>query len=141
MQLNTYLHFEDDCREAFEFYRSIFGGEFSFLVTFADGPEDMPPVPEDERGRIMHVSLPVGDGVLMGSDHTSAFGPPPNLGNNYSISIDADSRDETDQLFAGLSQGGNAAMEPQDMFWGAYFGMCTDKFGVNWMLSYETSEG
>ena len=138
MQLNTYLHFNDNCREAFEFYRSVFGGEFSTLVTFADGPDDMP-VPDAEKARIMHVSLPVGGGVLMGSDTTSAFGPPPNVGNNTSISIDADSRDETDRLFASLSQGGNVAMEPQDTFWGAYFGMCTDRFGINWMLSHETS--
>ena len=141
MQLNTYLHFNDNCREAFEFYRSVFGGEFSWIVTFADGPADMPPVPDDEQNLIMHVSLDIGDSVLMGSDSTSAFGPPPTVGNNYSLSISADSREETDRLFAGLSDGGNVAMEPADMFWGAYFGMCTDKFGVNWMVSHETSAG
>ena len=80
MHLNTYLHFGDNCREAFEFYRSIFGGEFMFLSTFADGPEDMPPVPDGEKGRIMHVSLQIGDSVLMGSDSTSAFGRPPDVG-------------------------------------------------------------
>ncbi len=138
MQLNTYLHFEDNCREAFDFYRSVFGGEFSFIVTFAEGPEDMP-VPDGEKGRIMHVSLPIGDSVLMGSDSTSIFGPPPNVGDNCSISVDTESKEETDRLFAGLSVGGNVAMEPQDMFWGAYFGMCTDKFGINWMISFETS--
>ena len=138
MQLNTYLHFEDNCREVFEFYRSVFGGEFTFFVTFADAPDDMPPVPEDERNRIMHVSFPIGDSVLMGSDSTSLFGPPPNVGNNYSISISTTSKGETDRLFAALSEGGNSAMEPQDMFWGSYFGMCTDKFGVNWMLDYYT---
>ena len=139
MNLNTYLHFGDNCREAFEFYRSLFGGEFSWMATFGDGPADMPPVPDSEKGLIMHVSLQVGDSVLMGSDSTSAFGPPPNVGNNYSITINADSREETDRLFAGLSDGGNVAMPPQDMFWGAYFGMCTDKFGVNWMVNYEVS--
>lgn len=138
MDLNAYLHFNDNCREAFEFYRSVFGGEFDTLLTFADGPDDMPPLPEHELGRIMHVSLPVAGGVLMGSDSCSAFGPPPVAGNNFSISISTDSRDETDRLFAGLADGGNVAMEPQEMFWGAYFGMCTDKFGVNWMLSNET---
>ncbi len=141
MQLNTYLHFEDNCREAFEFYRSAFGGEFSWVATFADGPSDMPPLPDDEKDRIMHISLDIGDSVLMGSDTTSVFGPPPNVGNNYSVSVSADSREETDRLFAALSAGGNVAMPPQDMFWGAYFGMCTDKFGVNWMLSYETQGG
>ena len=141
MQLNTYLHFEDNCREAFEFYRSVFGGEFAWIATFADGPADMPPVPDGEKGLIMHVSLPIGDSVLMGSDSTSAFGQPPNVGNNYSISISADSREETDRLFSALSEGGSVAMQPADMFWGAYFGMCADKFGVNWMLSHESSEG
>ena len=104
MQLNTYLHFNDNCREAFEFYRSVFGGEFSWMATFADGPADMPPVPDNEKDLIMHVSLNIGDSVLMGSDTTSAFGPPPNVGNNYSVSVSADSREETDRLFAGLSE-------------------------------------
>ncbi len=139
MQLDTYLHFGGNCREAFEFYRSLFGGEFTFYSTFGEGPSDMPPVPDDEKDRVMHVSLPIGSNTLMGSDSTSAFGPPPTVGNNYSVSISADSREETDRLFAGLSEGGNVAMQPQDMFWGAYFGMCTDRFGINWMLNCEAS--
>ena len=138
MDLNAYLHFDDNCREAFEFYRSVFGGDFAFIATFAEGPADMPTLPEHERGRIMHVSLPVGGGVLMGSDTCSAFGPPPVPGNNFSISVSSDSRPETDRLFAALSDAGNVAMQPQEMFWGAYFGMCTDRFGVNWMLNNET---
>ncbi len=138
MDLNAYLHFDDNCREAFEFYRSVFGGDFAFIATFAEGPAAMPTLPEHERGRIMRVSLPVGGGVLMGSDTCSAFGPPPVPGNNFSISISSDSRAETDRLFAALSDAGNVAMQPQEMFWGAYFGMCTDRFGVNWMLNYET---
>ena len=137
MQLNTYLNFAGNCREAFEFYRSLFGGEFMFLSTYADGPGDMPPIPHGEKDWIMHVSLPVGESVLMGSDVASSFGPAPTLGNGYSISIQLDSREETDRLFAGLSDGGNAAVSPQDMFWGAYFGMCTDRFGVQWMLNCE----
>ena len=141
MNLNAYLHFNDNCREAFEFYRSVFGGEFTFISTFADGPADMPPVPDAEQDRIMHVSLPVGSGTLMGSDTTSAFGPPPVAGNNFSISINTDSRPDTDRVFGLLSAGGNVAMTPQDMFWGAYFGMCTDKFGVNWMLNCEAAGG
>ncbi len=141
MNLNAYLHFDDNCREAFEFYRSVFGGEFAIVSTFADGPADLPPVPDHEKGRIMHVSLPIGSGMLMGSDTTSVFGPPPTMGNNFSISISADSRAETDRLFSLLSEGGNVAMPPRDMFWGAYFGMCTDRFGVNWMLNCEPAAG
>ena len=138
MNLNTYLHFNDNCREAFEFYRSVFGGAFDILLTFAEGPEDMPPLPDHEKTRIMHVSLSVGGAVLMGSDSCSAFGPPPISGNNFSISISTETREETDRLFVALADGGSVAMQPQDMFWGAYFGMCTDRFGISWMLSNET---
>ena len=138
MNINAYFHFNDNCREAFEFYRSVFGGEFSWIATFGDGPADMP-VPDGEENRIMHISLPIGSGVLMGSDTTSLFGPPPHAGNNFSISIATESRAETDRLINGLSAGGTVAMPPQDMFWGAYFGLCTDRFGFNWMVNFETA--
>ena len=136
MTLNTYLHFNGDCREAFEFYRSIFGGDFEIVQTFGDGPPDMG-IPDAEKNNIMHVSLSVGASMLMGSDVPSAFGPPPNKGNNFSISYDAQSKKETDDLFAKLSEGGVATMPPQDMFWGAYFGSCIDRFGIRWMVSCE----
>ena len=136
MTLNTYLHFNGDCREAFEFYRSIFGGDFEIVQTFGDGPPDMG-IPDAEKNNIMHVSLSVGASMLMGSDVPSAFGPPPNKGNNFSISYDAQSKKETDDLFAKLSEGGVATMPPQDMFWGAYFGSCIDRFGISWMVSCE----
>ena len=136
MTLNTYLHFNGDCREAFDFYRSIFGGDFEIVQTFGDGPPDMG-IPDAEKNNIMHVSLSVGASMLMGSDVPAAFGPPPNKGNNFSISYDAQSKKETDDLFAKLSEGGVATMPPQDMFWGAYFGSCIDRFGINWMVSCE----
>jgi len=135
MSLNTYLTFNGNCREAFEFYRSVFGGDFSVIQTFGDGPPDMG-VPESEKDRIMHVSLPVGSSVLMGSDSCSAFGPPAEMGNNFSISVEVDSREHCDQLFAGLSEGGSVKMPMQEMFWGAYFGTWTDRYGVNWMINY-----
>ncbi len=136
MEINTYLNFNGDCRAAFEFYRSVFGGEFAWLATFGDGPPDMA-IPEDERDRVMHVSLSIGSGVLMGSDTTSAFGPPSNSGNNFSISVATDSREETDRLLNGMSEGGTVTMPPADMFWGAYFAACTDKFGINWMFNHD----
>ncbi len=86
MDINTYLNFNGDCRQAFEFYRSVFGGEFAHVATFGEGPPDFP-APENEKDRIMHVSLPIGSGVLMGSDTSSAFGPPGTAGNNFSISV------------------------------------------------------
>ena len=139
MALNTYLTFEDNCREAFEFYRSIFGGEFTFISTFREGPEDME-IPEEDLDRIMHVSLPIGKSVLMGSDSSSAFCPPLVVGNNFSLSIEAESKEHADAVFAKLSDGGAVSMPMADAFWGAYFGACTDKFGINWQVLAEQSQ-
>ena len=136
MTLSTYLAFDGNCREAFEFYRSVFGGEFAFIQTFGDGPSDMG-VPEDEMGKIMHISFPIGSSVLMGSDTSTQFGPPTIVGNNFSISYATESKEQTDELFAKISEGGAVTMPPADMFWGSYFGTCTDKFGVNWMFNWE----
>ena len=135
MTLNTYLTFESNCREAFEFYREVFGGDLLDLTTFAEVP-DMD-VPEAEKDRIMHVSLPIGDSVLMGSDSCSAFGPPPVVGDNFSISIQGRSKEHCDELCARLSRGGTVKMPMQETFWGAYFGQWTDRFGINWMINYD----
>ena len=140
MSLNTYLTFDGNCREAFEFYRSVFGGEFAVIQTFGDGPPDMG-VPDDEKDRIMHVSLPVGSSVLMGSDSCSSFGGPPTMGDNFSISIAGESREHCDAIFARLSDGGAVKMPMNETFWGAYFGMWTDRFGINWMINYELPQG
>ena len=138
--LSTYINFDGNCREAFEFYRSVFGGEFEIIQTFADSPDEFP-VPEDEKANIMHVAFPIGESVLMGSDTPSGFGPPLVAGNNFSISVSPDSREEADRLFAALSDGGAVNMPMGDMFWGSYFGACADKFGVNWMIGYDAPQG
>ncbi len=138
MSLATYLHFGGNCREAFEFYRSVFGGEFGVFQTMGDGPGDMP-IPDSEKDLVMHVQLPIGSSVLMGSDVPSMFGPPPVVGNNFSISYAPESREQLDALLAKLSDGGSVQMEPQDMFWGAYFASCKDRFGIGWMLNFETA--
>ena len=135
MTLSIYLNFNGNCREVFEFYRSIFGGEFQILETFGNGPPDMG-VPEDERDNIMHVSYPIGSSVLMGSDMPSNFGAASDMGNNFSIAYSTSSKEETDDLFAKMSEGGTVTMALGDMFWGSYFGACIDKFGVNWMFDY-----
>ena len=140
MTLNVYLNFGGNCREVFEFYRCVFGGEFSVMETFGNGPPDMG-VSEADRDLIMHMSLPVGSSVLMGSDMPSGFGGPPVVGNNFSISYLTQSREETDSLFAKLSEGGTVTMPLQDMFWGSYFGAFTDKFGINWQFNYEIPQG
>ena len=134
MSLNIYLTFGGNCREAFEFYRSVFGGDFQAFQTFADGPEDMP-VAEEDKDKVMHVSLPFGDSVLMGSD-SSSFGPPLAVGNNFSVSIVGRSREHCDEVFAKLSAGGSVTMPLQETFWGSYYGMWTDRFGINWMVNY-----
>jgi len=132
--MNLYLNFSGSCREAFEFYQSVFGGEFAALQTFADAPPEagMPPEVADQ---IMHISLPMTDGVLMGSDVTS----PGELvtGNNFSVSVRADSREEADRVFASLSTGGQVEMEMQETFWGSYFGSCRDRFNINWMIDHD----
>ena len=139
MSLNIYLTFDGNCREAFEFYRSVFGGDFAAFQTFADGPDDMP-VGEEEKANVMHVSLPIGDSVLMGSDNSS-FGPPLSIGNNFSVSIVGQSREHCDEVFAKLSAGGSVTMPLQETFWGSYYGMWTDRFGINWMVNYALPTG
>ncbi len=133
--LNTYLAFNGNCREAFEFYRSVLGGEFSVIQTFRDAPSEFA-VAEEEKDGIMHVSFPIGSAVLMGSDIPSQFAPPPTVGNNFSLAVSPESREEADRIFGELSQGGSVSFPMQDMFWGAYFGSLTDKFGINWQVNF-----
>ena len=139
MSFNAYLTFDGNCREAFDFYRSVLGGEFSVIMTFGDGPPDLG-VPDAEKHRIMHVSLPIGSAVLMGSDSCSAFGPPPVTGTNIEIALIGESREHCDAVLAGLSEGGTVDFPMQDTFWGAYFGKWTDKFGIRWMINYSPAE-
>ena len=136
MSLSAYLFFDGDCREAFELYRSVFRGEYQVLQTFGDGPPDMG-VPVSEKDRIMHVSLDIGSAVLTGSDSCSAFGPPPVTGSNFAISIAGVSKEQCDEVFAKLSEGGTVRMPMQETFWGAYFGNWTDRYGIGWMINYE----
>ena len=136
MTLNAYLFFDGQCAEAFDYYKSVFGGDFSAHMTFADGPPDFQ-YDDAEKGKIMHVSLPVGSSVLMGSDTPKGEGEPPRPANSFSISYDASSREDADRVFAALSKGGVATMPMEETFWNAYFGSCTDRFGVQWMVSFD----
>ncbi len=131
MTLNPYLHFNGECREAFEFYSSVFGNEFIRISTFREGPEEME-IADEDLDRIMHVSLPIGSNVLMGSDTCSSFGPPPKVGNNFSLCYNADSRKHADEIFSKISDGGKVVMPMGDVFWGSYYGKCIDKFGITW---------
>lgn len=138
--INPYLTFNGTCEAAFNFYRSVFGGEFPFVGRFKDMPpmEGGKQVPEEEGEKIMHMSLPIGEGtVLMGSDSSEAFGHATIQGNNFTISVNTGSEAEADRIFNGLSEGGNVVMPMGKTFWGSYFGMFTDKFGIQWMVSFE----
>ncbi len=137
--VNTYLTFKGNCEEAFNFYKATFGGEYSFLGRFKDMPKDDPNlvVAESEYEKIMHMSLPIGDTVLMGSDTGGEWTKGFTQGNNFSVSINTDSKEEADRLFQGLSQGGNIIMPMNTTFWGSYFGMFSDQFGIQWMVSFE----
>ena len=140
--VNPYLMFDGNCKEAFDFYKSAFGKEFADINFFGDMPpqEGMPPLRDDQKQMIMHVKLEISaETFLYGSDimpETHGF----SQGDNFSISINADSRDEATDLFNKLSDGGNVTMPLADTFWGAYFGMWKDKFGVEWMVNYDDPE-
>lgn len=138
--VHTYLTFNGNCEAAFNFYKSVFGGEFEYIGKFKDMPpaEGQPAVSEADADKIMHVSLPIGNGsMLFGSDTSEGFGGNVTFGNNFSLSINAENKDEADKLFNGLSSGGDIKMPMADTFWGAYFGMFVDKFGINWMVNYD----
>lgn len=139
-RVSTYLNFARNTEEAFTFYKSVFGGEFTSggIARFKDMPPspDMPPLAESDATLVMHVELPIlGGHVLMGTDAPESMGFTVNFGNNVHISLEPDTKEETIKLFNALSKGGKVTMELQDMFWGAYFGSCIDKFGVQWMFN------
>jgi PhnB protein len=142
-QVNPYLTFNGNCEEAFNFYKSVFGGEFGYIGKFKDMPpaEGCGPMSEADGEKIMHVSLAISnETVLMGSDSSEAFGQVTVIGNNFSISINTESVEEADKLFNGLSAGGKIIAPMEKTFWGAYFGMFTDKFDINWMVNFDESK-
>lgn len=138
--VSTYLNFERDTEAAFNFYKSVFGGEFfgQGIMRMGDIPpqEGMPPLPEADKKLVMHVELKILAGYsLMGTDSPESLGFKLVKGNNVTINLQPDTRKETEKLFKALSAGGNVTMDLQDMFWGDYYGSCTDKFGINWMFN------
>jgi PhnB protein len=138
---STYLNFSRNTEEAFNFYKTIFGGEFldGKINRFEDIPkhEGMPPIADTDKKLVMHVALPIlGGHLLMGTDAPESMGFKVTNGNNVYISLHPDSRTEADQLYARLSEGGESEMPMQDMFWGDYYGSLVDKFGIKWMVNY-----
>jgi PhnB protein len=140
---STYLNFPGNTEEAFNFYKSVFGGEFgnNGIARFADIPpmEGMSPMDEADKNLVMHIELTITGGhVLMATDAPASMGFTVNFGNNVYINLEPDTKEETKRLFDALSAGGKVTQDLQDMFWGAYYGSCTDQFGVNWMVNCTT---
>jgi PhnB protein len=139
-RVSTYLNFRRNTEEAFRFYRSVFGGEFTSggiaRLGEAPVPEGMPAMAEEDKNLVMHIELPIlGGHLLMGTDAPESMGFNLNFGNNMHINLEPDTKKETKRLFDALSVGGKITMDLQDMFWGAYYGSCTDKYGVQWMFN------
>lgn len=140
-RVSTYLNFPRTTEQAFEFYRSVFGGQFSAPIhRMGDAPADPShPISDADKNLVMHVALPIlGGHVLMGTDAPESMGFSLNPGNNVHINLEPDTRAETDKLFRALSEGGKVSMPLQEMFWGAYFGSLTDRFGIQWMFNCES---
>ncbi len=139
-RVSIYLNFPRQTEEAFIFYKSVFGTDFggNGIARFSDIPpmDGVPPVADEDKNLIMHIELPIlGGHVLMGTDAPESMGFKVNFGNNVYINLEPDTRTETKKLFDALSAGGKVEMELQDMFWGAYYGSCSDKYGVQWMFN------
>ncbi len=139
--INAYINFLGNCEVAFNYYKSVFGGEFSMLSRFSEmPPQEGMELPEEDLNKIMHVSLPIGEHtVLMGSDTGGDWAAKTVEGNNITLSVSADTKEQADDFFSQLSEGGAVIMPMNQTFWESYFGMCTDKFGINWMISFGQS--
>ncbi|BAV08346.1 PhnB protein [Filimonas lacunae] len=139
--INPYLNFPGNTEEAFNFYKSVFGGEFLALQRFKDAPADAPGCSDMSKAdgeKIMHIALPIGkSNVLMATDALESMGQKLEAGNNFTLSLFTESEEETERLFNGLSAGGTIQMPLEKTFWGAYFGMFIDKFGMRWNINYD----
>jgi PhnB protein len=138
MKIHSYLNFEGKTEEAFRFYEKVLGGKLTEIYRFGAMPQDggFELTPE-QKNMVMHVALQLPEGqMIMGSDMLPGMGPARVEGNNFSLSVHPDSRQEADRLFSALAEGGAVTMPIADQFWGDYFGSLTDRFGINWMVNY-----
>ncbi len=136
-QINPHINFNGNAEEAFTFYKSVFGGAFTKIMRFKDLSSPEFPVAEKEANKIMHIALPVGKNILMANDVPEILGQVNENENRSKISISAESKEEADKLFNGLSEGGQIEMPIADSPWGSYFGMFRDKFGIEWMIDFD----
>ncbi len=135
--INPYINFNGNAEEAFTFYQSVFGGEFASIVRFKDlaGPEF--PAPAEDADKLMRIVLPIGGNTLIANDVPAAMGPVSENENRSKISVSADSREEADKIFAGLSEGGAVEMPMDESPWGTYFAMLRDKYGIEWTVEFD----
>ena len=135
--INPHINFNGNAEEAFTFYKSVFGGEFARIVRFKDMSSPEFPVPENEANKIMHIALPIGKSILMANDVPEILGRTNENEDRSKIVISAESKEEADKLFNGLSAGGQIEMPISDSPWGSYFGMFRDKYGIEWMVDFD----
>ncbi|HQT23909.1 MAG: VOC family protein [Sphingobacteriales bacterium 17-39-43] len=135
--INPHINFNGNAEDAFIFYKSVFGGEFVKIMRLKDLSSPEFPVAENDANKILHIALPIGKNILMGNDVPESMGPVNENENRSKISISAESREEADRLFNGLSVGGNIEMPITDSPWGSYFGMFRDKYGIEWMVDFD----
>ena len=137
-QINPHINFNGNAEEAFGFYKSVFGGEFAKIVRFKDLSSPEYPIPENEADKIMHIALPIGKNILMANDVPESMGPTNENENRSKISVSAESKEEADKIFNGLSAGGQIEFPISDSPWGTYFGMFRDKYGIEWMVDFDS---
>ena len=135
--INPHINFNGNAEEAFNFYKSVFGGEFSKIMRLKDISSAEYPVAENDANKIMHIALPIGKNILIANDVPESMGQVNENENRSKISISVESREEADKLFNGLSAGGNIEVPIGDSLWGSYFGMFRDKFGIEWIIDFD----
>lgn len=134
---DPYLYFNGNTEEAFNFYKSVMNVEISEILRFGDIEGNPMGVPDADIDKIAHIALPLGDTLLLGTDHVNSMGPPLTPGNNFYITLAAESAEEAENVFNGLANDGKVLVPLKEEFWAEKFGMCVDKFGVQWMINYE----
>jgi PhnB protein len=139
-QINPHINFNGNAQAAFNFYKSVFGGEFSKIIRFKDISTPEYPIPENEADKLMSIALPIGNNFLIANDIPESMGKVSENENRSKISVSTESKEEADKLFRGLSEGGNVEVPIADSPWGRYFAMFRDKFGIEWIISFESKD-
>ena len=135
--INPYINFNGNAEEAFNFYKTVFGGEFALIKRFSDMAGSGCPVSDKDADKIMHIALPIGTNVLMGNDVPESMGRVNEMENRSKISISTQSKAEADKIYKELSAGGTVEVPIADSPWGSYFGMFRDKYGIEWIVDYD----